>query len=211
MTAISQQIPQPLTTKINLKITHLKFILNLPGVNELTYRKSGKAGRLFLGRTNPVGLGTLSILSTDAPMAPTDLSDWWSLSSLSPNIRRCSLGWIPNCSMTLACTSLTLPSIGTKTEIFSPWSFSTRILTDPSAFLVDVWSTESSGKLQDLRLFPWASSCPPEIRRKSFTGRPVIACTFSLRSLTAASAFIMMGFFFPYISCKNSRMVSTPS
>ena len=36
MRAVSQQIPQPLTTKISLKITHLKFTLNLPGVNKLT-------------------------------------------------------------------------------------------------------------------------------------------------------------------------------
>ena len=32
-----QEIPQPLTTKISLKITHLKFTLNLPGANELIW------------------------------------------------------------------------------------------------------------------------------------------------------------------------------
>ena len=31
MSAVSQEIPQPLTTKISLKITHLKFTLNFPG------------------------------------------------------------------------------------------------------------------------------------------------------------------------------------
>ena len=35
MRAVSQEIPQPLTTKISLKITHLKFTLNPPGANEL--------------------------------------------------------------------------------------------------------------------------------------------------------------------------------
>ena len=35
MRAVSQEIPQPLTTKISLKITHLKFTLNLPWANEL--------------------------------------------------------------------------------------------------------------------------------------------------------------------------------
>ena len=35
--AVSQEIPQPLTTKISLKITHLKFTLNLPGANELNW------------------------------------------------------------------------------------------------------------------------------------------------------------------------------
>ena len=37
MRAVSQEIPQPLTTKISLKITHLKFTLNLPGVNDLRF------------------------------------------------------------------------------------------------------------------------------------------------------------------------------
>ena len=36
MRTVSQDIPQPLTTKISLKITHLKFTLNLPGANELS-------------------------------------------------------------------------------------------------------------------------------------------------------------------------------
>ena len=36
MSVVSQEIPQPLTTKINLKIPHLKFTLNIPGANELT-------------------------------------------------------------------------------------------------------------------------------------------------------------------------------
>ena len=35
MRAVSQEIPQPLATKISLKITHLKFTLNLPGANDL--------------------------------------------------------------------------------------------------------------------------------------------------------------------------------
>ena len=35
MRAVSKEIPQPLTTKISLKITHLKFPFNLPGANEL--------------------------------------------------------------------------------------------------------------------------------------------------------------------------------
>ena len=35
MSSVSQDIPQPLTTKISLKITHPKFTLNLPGANEL--------------------------------------------------------------------------------------------------------------------------------------------------------------------------------
>ena len=35
MRAVSQEIHQPLTTKISLKITHQKFTLNLPGANEL--------------------------------------------------------------------------------------------------------------------------------------------------------------------------------
>ena len=39
MRAVSQKIPQPLTTKINLKISHLKFTLNLPGANELIPRQ----------------------------------------------------------------------------------------------------------------------------------------------------------------------------
>ena len=44
MRAISQEIPQPLTTKISLKITHLKFTLNLPGANELNaYLHSSEA------------------------------------------------------------------------------------------------------------------------------------------------------------------------
>ena len=34
MRAVSQEIPQPLTTKISLKITHLKFSLNLPADDE---------------------------------------------------------------------------------------------------------------------------------------------------------------------------------
>ena len=33
--AISQEIPQPLITKISLKVTYLKFHSNLPGSNEL--------------------------------------------------------------------------------------------------------------------------------------------------------------------------------
>ena len=37
MREVSQEIPQPLTTKFSLKITHLKLILNLPGINELMY------------------------------------------------------------------------------------------------------------------------------------------------------------------------------
>ena len=32
--AISQEIPQPSTTKISLKITHLRITLNLPGIHE---------------------------------------------------------------------------------------------------------------------------------------------------------------------------------
>ena len=35
MKAVSQEIPQPLITKVSLKTTHLKFTLNLPGANEL--------------------------------------------------------------------------------------------------------------------------------------------------------------------------------
>ena len=35
MRAVSREIPQPLTTKFSLKITDLKFTLNLPGANEL--------------------------------------------------------------------------------------------------------------------------------------------------------------------------------
>ena len=37
MRAVSQEIPQPLNNKISLKITHLKFTLNLPGISELTH------------------------------------------------------------------------------------------------------------------------------------------------------------------------------
>ena len=32
---ISEEIPQPLITKMSLKITHLQFFSNLPGGNEL--------------------------------------------------------------------------------------------------------------------------------------------------------------------------------
>ena len=35
MRAVSQEIPQPLTTKISLKITYIIFYSNLPGANEL--------------------------------------------------------------------------------------------------------------------------------------------------------------------------------
>ena len=35
--AISPYITQPLTIKISLKITNLKFHSNLPGANELNY------------------------------------------------------------------------------------------------------------------------------------------------------------------------------
>ena len=40
MKAVSQEIPQPLTTKISLKITHLEFPLNLPWVIELNHTRS---------------------------------------------------------------------------------------------------------------------------------------------------------------------------
>ena len=36
--AVSQDMPQPSTTKISLKITFLKFYSNLSGVNELTQK-----------------------------------------------------------------------------------------------------------------------------------------------------------------------------
>ena len=36
--AISQEIPQPLISKISVKITYLKFHLNLPVASELTYQ-----------------------------------------------------------------------------------------------------------------------------------------------------------------------------
>ena len=35
--AISHKIPQPLITKISMKITYLKFLSNLPGANELMF------------------------------------------------------------------------------------------------------------------------------------------------------------------------------
>ena len=35
MRAISQEIPQPSVTKINMKITYLKVHQNLPGANDL--------------------------------------------------------------------------------------------------------------------------------------------------------------------------------
>ena len=40
MRVFSQEIPQSLTTKISLKITHLNFTLNLPGANELNLTSS---------------------------------------------------------------------------------------------------------------------------------------------------------------------------
>ena len=43
MRAVSQEIPQPLTTKISLKITRIKFTLDLPEANELMW-----CGLLFL-------------------------------------------------------------------------------------------------------------------------------------------------------------------
>ena len=39
--AISQEISQPSSTKISLKITHLKFHPNLPGINELNQCRAG--------------------------------------------------------------------------------------------------------------------------------------------------------------------------
>ena len=47
MRTVSQEIPQPLTTKISLKITHLKFTLNLPGAYELIHLPLGDMDIIF--------------------------------------------------------------------------------------------------------------------------------------------------------------------
>ena len=45
--AISQEIPQPLFTKVSLKIAYLKLNWNLPGANDLTYHLHNQFWLLF--------------------------------------------------------------------------------------------------------------------------------------------------------------------
>ena len=57
---ISQELPQPLITKISLKITYAKFQSHLPGDNEL----------IHWGRVTHICVGNLTIIGPDNGLSP---------------------------------------------------------------------------------------------------------------------------------------------
>ena len=76
ITSISQEIPQPSITKICLKITYLKFHLNLPGANELNAMMPHMSPRQW--QYNPEQ--RYNKMSDDhAPQnnEPVKISSWW--------------------------------------------------------------------------------------------------------------------------------------